>query len=181
MIFYVFKHNNFDVIIYIYINLPISPVNSQVGLMKTHFDDVTLSQISRRIEEIRKSQVQASIRGGWISYMRNALGLTLSDLSKLLGQSIPTVAQAEKREVEGKITLQTLEKIAEAMECELVYSFVPKKEIKTFIKDKAREKATKSLMEADLHMKLENQKVEGEMNERIERLAKKLIEKGDIW
>lgn len=149
--------------------------------MKTHFDEVTLSQISRRVEAIRQTKEQASIRGGWIQYMRNALGLTLNDLAKRVGLSLPTVAQAEKREVEGKITIQTLERMAEAMECELVYSFVPKKEIKTFIYEKAREKATKSLMDADLHMKLENQKVEGQMNERIERLAKKLIEKGDIW
>jgi predicted DNA-binding mobile mystery protein A len=149
--------------------------------MKAHFDDVALSQVSRRVEEIRKSKDKTSVRGGWINYMRVALGLTLSDLSKIVGLTVATVSQAEKREVEGKITLANLKKMAEAMDCDLVYSFVPRKEIKTFINDKAREKAMKSLMDADLHMKLENQKVDGAMEERINRLAKKLIEKGDIW
>jgi predicted DNA-binding mobile mystery protein A len=149
--------------------------------MKSHFDEVTLTQISRRVEELRKSKDIAHVRGGWISYMRSALGMTLSDLSRRVGLSLPTVAQAEKREAEGKVTLSTLKKLAEAMECDLVYSFVPKKELKTFIHEKAYEKATKSLIDADLHMKLENQKVDGAMEERINRLAKKLIEKGDIW
>lgn len=149
--------------------------------MKNHFDEVSMAQVSRRIEELRKSKDVASVRSGWISYMRKALGLTLNELAKIVGLSLPTVAQAEKREVEGKITIATLRKLAEAMECDLVYSFVPKKELKTFIHDKAREKATKSLMDADLHMKLENQKVDGAMEERIERLARKLIERGDIW
>jgi hypothetical protein len=49
------------------------------------------------------------------------------------------------------------------------------------IHDKAFEKAAKALNIADLHMKLEDQKVSGDEKERIERLAKKFIEKGDIW
>ena len=54
-------------------------------------------------------------------------------------------------------------------------------EMKTLIHDKAFEKARKILGLADLHMKLENQKVTGDEKERIERLAKTFIEKGDIW
>jgi predicted DNA-binding mobile mystery protein A len=113
--------------------------------------------------------------------MRHALGITLKDLSNLLSITPANVAQAEKREIEGKVSISTLRKMAEAMECELVYSFVPKKEIRMLIHDKAFDKALKTLRHADLHMKLENQKVTVDENERAERLAKKLIEKGDIW
>jgi predicted DNA-binding mobile mystery protein A len=113
--------------------------------------------------------------------MRTALGLTLNELSQRVGIAAPTLAQSEKREAEGKVSISTLKKIAEAMDCELVYSFVPKKEFKSLILDKAREKARNSLKKADLHMKLENQKADGDMEERIERLARKLIEQGDIW
>jgi predicted DNA-binding mobile mystery protein A len=113
--------------------------------------------------------------------MRHALGLSLSDLSKLLSLTPANVAQAEKREIDGKVSLSTLRKMAEAMDCELVYSFVPKKELGSLIQDKAIEKARKILQRADLHMKLEDQKVTTDENERVKRLAKKLIEKGDIW
>ena len=144
-------------------------------------NETAFSQINRRIESIRSLQDKTSVREGWIKYMRTALGLTLSELAKLASLSTATVAQAERRECDGQVTLSTLKKMAESMDCELVYAFVPKKDLKTMIHDKAFEKARKALNLADLHMKLEDQKVDGDENERIERLAKKFIDKGDIW
>lgn len=150
--------------------------------MKALFlNETVFAQINRRIESIRSIKDKTVIREGWIKYMRAALGLTLSELAKLSSLSTASVAQAERREAEGQVSLSTLTKMAEAMECELIYAFVPKKELKKIIHDKAVEKAQKTLKLADLHMKLENQKVIGDEKERIERLAKKFIEKGDIW
>ena len=113
--------------------------------------------------------------------MRKAMGMSLTELSKLVNLSVPTISQAEKREVEGKVTISTLKKLAQAMECDFVYSFVPKKSVTETILDKAREKARMRLDEAGLHMKLEAQGVEGNMEERVERLALKFIENGDVW
>lgn len=150
--------------------------------MKPSFlNETAFAQINRRIEGLRTVKEKATVREGWIKFMRTALGLTLSELEKLASLAAGSVAQAERREVEGQVSLSTLKKMAEAMECDFVYAFVPKKDMKTLIHDKAFEKARKALGIADLHMKLENQKVEGDENERIERLAKKFIEKGDIW
>lgn len=144
-------------------------------------NSTAFAQVTRRIESLRSIKEKASVREGWIKYMRTALGLTLSDLAKLASLSIASVAQAERRETEGQVSLSTLKKMADAMECELVYAFVPKKDLNTMIHDKAFDKARKTLNLADLHMKLEDQKVTGDEKERIERLAKKFIEKGDIW
>jgi len=144
-------------------------------------NETAFGQINRRIQGLRSIKEKATVREGWIKYMRSALGLTLEELAKLLSITKAGVAQAERREVNGEVSISTLKKMAEAMECDFVYAFVPKKELKTLIHDKAFEKATKTLGIADLHMKLENQKVEGDELERIERLAKKFIEKGDIW
>ncbi len=150
--------------------------------MKANFkNELSLSQIERRLDSLRAVKDKAQVKDGWIKFMRNALGLTLNDLSKLVSLSRIRIIQAERREIEGKVTIATLKKMAEAMDCDLVYAFVPKKDIKTTIYDKAFEKARKTLGLADLHMKLEDQKVEGDEKERIERLAKKFIEKGDIW
>lgn len=144
-------------------------------------NELTLSQYERRFETLRTLRDLSRVRDGWIKYMRSALGLTLGDLAKRLSLSRISVVQAERREMDGKVTLSTLKKMAEAMECEFVYSFVPKKELKALIHDQAIAKATKILETADLHMKLESQKVESDRTERIERLAQALIEKGDIW
>lgn len=147
----------------------------------TFLNETTFAQINRRLESIRAVKEKAAVREGWIKYMRNAFGLTIAELAKLLSIAPVTLAKTEKREIEGHVTLATLKRIAEAMDCELVYGFVPKKEMKTLIHEKAFEKARKTLGIADLHMKLEDQKVQGDEMERIERLAKKFIEKGDIW
>jgi len=153
----------------------------EVVIKKLYLNDTALAQVTKRIESLRTTKDMAYVRDGWIKYMRHALGLSLSDLSKLLSLTPANVAQAEKREIDGKVSLSTLRKMAEAMDCELVYSFVPKKELGSLIQDKAIEKARKILQRADLHMKLEDQKVTTDENERVKRLAKKLIEKGDIW
>jgi predicted DNA-binding mobile mystery protein A len=144
-------------------------------------NETTLTQIDRRLESLRQTKDKATVRGGWIKFMRQALGLTLQDLAALLSLTPANIAQAQRREVEGKVSLSTLKKMAEAMDCDLVYSFVPKKDIRTFINDKAMKKARKILTNAHLHMKLEDQKVEGNEEERVARLARKFIEKGDIW
>lgn len=150
-------------------------------MKNTFLDETSLSQIDRRIEALRSVKEKAQVRGGWIKYMRQALGLTMQELATLVKLPASNIAQAQKREVEGKISLELLNKFAQAMDCEVVYSFVPKKDIRTFIHDKAMEKARSTLQNADLHMKLEDQKVSGAEDERIARLAKKFIEKGDIW
>lgn len=149
--------------------------------MKTNIDETILNQIERRIEAVRSIKDKTLVREGWIKYMRNALGLTQTKLASLVNLNSANIMQAEKRESEGNVSIATLKKMAQAMECEFVYAFVPKKKITEIIHDKAYDKAKKSLINADLHMKLENQGVEGEMDEKVERLAKKLIQKGDIW
>ncbi len=146
-----------------------------------YLNETAFKQITRRLEALRGMKEKTLVREGWIKYMRQAWGLTLSELAKLTSLTTATVAQAEKRETEGNVTLSTLHKMAHAMECELVYAFVPKNEMKTMIHDKALDKARKALSLADLHMQLEDQKVEGNTQERIELLAKKFLEKGDIW
>ncbi len=144
-------------------------------------DPLALDQIERRIGAIRKTKEAMKVRPGWIHYMRKALGMKLEDLANCAGLSLSTVAQAERREAEGKVTLATLKQMAEAMECQFVYAFVPKTKIKSLLKGKALTKARAILTTADTHMTLEDQKVTESFERRVERLATKLLQKGDIW
>ena len=148
--------------------------------MKT-YNELKMTQIQARLDSLISLKELSRVRPGWISYMRGALGMTLKNLAKILDVSIPTVAQSEKREMEGKVSLETLRKMANAMECEFFYAFIPKRDLKTTLEKKAYEKAITILKIADTHMSLEDQKVKGDINKRIERLAKELLEKGDVW
>ena len=144
-------------------------------------EKLALKQVDRRLNKIRSVLDATQVSPGWISFMRKAMCMTLDTLAKQTKLSKPTVQKMEMREREGKVTLETLEKMARAMDCELVYAFVPKQEIQKTLMEKARKKATKLIQKTDAHMVLEGQQVNQKFEDRVEHLAGELLEKGDIW
>ena len=138
-----------------------------------------LKHIEKSSDQIRNIPLISN--KGWIHQMREALGLTLAKLADLCDLATPTIAQAERREAEGKLTVETLRKTAEAMNCEFIYMFAPKSDMHEFIHKKAYQKAQRILTRADFHMSLENQKVQSDLEGRILKLQKKLIDEGKVW
>ena len=142
---------------------------------------LTLKNAQKRRESLLRALSAMQVKPGWIKYTRSVLGMTLKELASRAGLALPTIAQAERREAEGRITIETLRRLADAMECELVYAFVPKDDIAELLRKKAMEKARRTILKADTHMSLEDQKVTEELQFRIEMLAEKLLEKGKVW
>ena len=66
-------------------------------------------------------------RGGWAQTIRAGLGMTLAQLASRAGIAQPSVSQLEKSEAGGRIRLDTLARIADALDCELVYALVPRR------------------------------------------------------
>lgn len=60
---------------------------------------------------------------GWIRAMRDAAGLSSYELARRAGVSQPTVINWERRERGGTITLASLRRAAEALECDFAYAF----------------------------------------------------------
>ena len=149
--------------------------------MMKELDPIALAQVTRRLKSLRKAQPDAKVRSGWIRYMRQALGMTLKQLAERSKLSTPTIAQAERGEAAGRVTLHTLKTMAHAMECELIYAFVPKIAIDDLLEKAALDKATRMLKIADVHMSLEDQQVTHAFKERVQQLATKLLRKGDVW
>jgi predicted DNA-binding mobile mystery protein A len=91
---------------------------------------------------------------GWLRAVRQALGLTQSQMAKKLGMSQQAYANIEVREQKEKITIETLRRAACALDCDLVYALVPRKaDAPTFSElaakydsDLARRKATEHSM-----------------------------------
>src|SRR4051812_11027573 len=133
--------------------------------MKTK-DPLAIAQVNRRLRTLREMSPNAAVRPGWIRYMRQALNMTLKQLAGRAKLSLPTVAQAERGEAAGRTTISTLKKMAEAMNCDFVYAFVPKTDIEEVMKQAARAKAKRTLAAADLHMTLEDQRVDQSLEER---------------
>lgn len=63
---------------------------------------------------------------GWIKAVRGALKLTLADVAKRLKVTPPAVRSFEQAEAEDRITLGSLRRTADAMNCDLVYALVPR-------------------------------------------------------
>lgn len=144
-------------------------------------DRLARVQVNRRLKSLRTNYQDTKVQPGWVKYMRHAFGMTLNQLAKRTDLSISTIAHAERSEAGGTASLNTLKKIAAAMECEFVYAFVLKDDLETVLKKAARKKARQILTVANIHMTLEGQPVKQDLEERIERLADQLIQKGDIW
>ncbi len=143
--------------------------------------NLAILQADRRAKALTRLAKHAQIRTGWISYMRNVLGMRLKDLAGRAGIATPTAAQAERREADGKVTLETLRKMAHAMDCDLIYAFIPRKSVRTILFENALQKASHILSRADTHMTLEDQKVKVDKKNRVRRLAQKLIDESDVW
>ena len=140
-------------------------------------DKLRLRQVSRKLESLRKlTRFQVPDRG-WIFEIRGAIGMSASQLAKRLGVSQPAVAQYERNEAKGTITLGTLRNAAAALECELVYALVPKAELEVICERQAHRIAEHAVGAAAHSMDLERQQVSAEeIEEQVKDLAKQILD-----
>jgi len=96
---------------------------------------------------------------GWLRAVREALGLTQSQMAKNLGMKQQAYANTEVREQKEKITLSTLRRAAGALDCDLVYALVPRKAVgSSFSELAAKQDPHYSMLRATEHsMALEGQ------------------------
>ena len=84
-------------------------------------------ELFRVLEQFESVMLLGVPKGGWIRAVRKAHGLTLTAVAKRMGLHRQNVLQTEKAEESGQILLWNLRRMAEAMECELVYAIIPKR------------------------------------------------------
>jgi len=108
---------------------------------------------------------------GWLKTIREALGMTSTQLARRMELSQPRVIQMEKNEKNLKIS--TLERAAAALGCRLVYAIVPDEPIEQILQKKAKEKASALIKKVNVNMALENQQVEAE--QQIDELVSDLL------
>lgn len=120
---------------------------------------------SLQIQQLNtKMQVVAGLKKitppptGWIKAVRTALGMSLQQLGNKLNITKQSTQDIEHREKESTITIKTLRDVANALDMELVYGFVPKDgSLNLLIDRKAKDLATKIVLRTSNSMKLEDQ------------------------
>jgi predicted DNA-binding mobile mystery protein A len=142
---------------------------------------IITKQVSRRLEELRPMQLHTKGISSWIEYVRLGLGMGLSQLAARVGVAQSSLSGSIKLEKEGRITIKKLKEIAEAMDCELVYGFVPKIKIEDMMREQATKKTIGLMDQADSHMDLEDQKVTLDKKERMKDLVEERIFSKYLW
>ena len=102
---------------------------------------------------------------GWIRAIRDALGMTAKQLANRLGVAQQAVARIENEELAGSVTIKTMRRIAECLDCVFVYRFVPRKSLEETVARQAKKVAAQRLAQASQTMCLENQALSRKENE----------------
>jgi predicted DNA-binding mobile mystery protein A len=136
-------------------------------------------QLDERLQGWNSISLIPLPRSGWLKAIRESLGMTSRQLAALLGTTNASVIRMEKREKDGKVTLESLNRAAHAMGCKVVYAIVPNESLESIVDEKARN-AARTLMSSVSHtMKLEKQEVgskaaQAQLDELAQTLKRKL-------
>lgn len=141
-------------------------------------------QIDKRLSSVFDDEALTRPSRGWVKAIREALGMTTSQLAKRLGVSQPRVVGIEQAEAKGTITLDSLARAARALDCRLVYALVPRRPLDTLVEERATRLADRQLGHTRHTMALEAQTMDArDENEQRKRLIRKLVEQtsSKLW
>lgn len=142
-------------------------------------------QIDKRLDSIRPLvSTLATPPSGWIRAIRTALGMSSEQLGNRVGISQPGVAKLELSERKGAISLNSLRKAAEALDCTLVYALIPNQPIQVTVEARARMIAVEQTRRVNHTMRLEAQDTDAEaLNDEVERLKAEILtgNLGRLW
>jgi predicted DNA-binding mobile mystery protein A len=102
---------------------------------------------------------------GWIQAIRTALGMSAAQLGARLAISQPAIAQLERSEQLGSIELRTLKRVADALDCTLIYALVPNRPLAAMVDERARAVARGQLAAFQHSTLLEKQGLTHDENE----------------
>lgn len=119
---------------------------------------------------------------GWIRAIRDALGMSSTELASRIGVSQQRVSQMEHSEVQETITLGTLRRAADALDCDLVYVLEPRTSLEESVREQARTKAARHLAPLAHHGRLEDQALTDEDEAaQLEEFASRFIDRQGLW
>lgn len=116
--------------------------------------------------------------------IREALGRTERQQAQRLGITGATLHKSEQSEAEDRITLRQLRKLADGLDCELVYALVPRRPLTDVVQHRARAIALEEVGRVPHTMSLEEQRPGAEqLRKQVERRTEELLRGrwSNIW
>lgn len=145
-------------------------------------------QLDLTLDKVKPLKTVAAPPKGWIRAIRDALGINTRQLAERLGVNRSRIGRIERDEVGGSLTIKTLQRVAEAMDCTFVYGFVPRTSLQDTVERRARQVAASRMLRVAHTMVLEDQglsdreqrkAIEAAANELITAMPKELWDKRD--
>ena len=176
--------------------------NSAIFLLSYYYNNALLIletdfiMANRRFENLRIAQLDRALQGfqglrqrpppqeGWVRAVREALGMSLRQLAKRAKISKTTVRVTELNEAKGTVQLDSLRRLADALECDLVYALIPRSSLQATREERAREISADLVCRVSSSMELEAQGVpEAQRQRQIEELTTEILEQRsrDLW
>ncbi len=118
---------------------------------------------------------------GWVRAIRDALGMSLRQLGSRIGMTPQAVSYLEESEANDTISLNTLRRAAEALDCVVIYALVPKTDLTEMVDKRARDIALRALGRVSHSMALEDQKVDRDLEARIQRYIDSAVTDRNLW
>ena len=128
--------------------------------MSKIFQNMRFQQIEKSLDFWRSAELALRPEQGWIRTIRTSLGMSLSILGQRLEITGAGVSKLEKSEASGAITLNSLRRVAEALDCELQYALVPKISLKDTKERQAIKKAHEHIDAVSHSMMLSGKEVD---------------------
>ena len=143
--------------------------------------------IEKKIQPWKKLRTNRRPPSGWLKAVRGAIGINTRQLAKRCGVQHSSILKIEKNEIRDKASIESLKKLADAMNCQLIYAIVPKTgytSLEDIINHQAQLFAHEFIKQVDHTMKLESQGTSvTEIKNQTKKLAKELKDTMDprIW
>jgi predicted DNA-binding mobile mystery protein A len=95
-----------------------------------------------------------------------------------VGQS--TISGIEHSEIRGTIKLETLQRAAAALDCDLIYYLAPRGSLEDTVRLQARLKAHEQLEREDHPLPIEDEG-DAHTSDRLEELASRFVDRQGLW
>src|ERR1700691_623725 len=125
--------------------------------MRNDFRQLRSKQLDRALCPLRSANSTRPPKG-WVRAIREALGLSSAELAARMKTNRSLIVQQEKAEADDRITLKSLRAFANALDCDLVYAFVPRAgDLEQLVAARVRAAARTNVLGVEHSMALENQ------------------------
>ncbi len=126
-------------------------------IMKDTNKKLVIEQLTQTLNKFNAIKDIPVPKSGWVRAIRKSLGMNITQLAKRLKVSTERISYLEKNESSGAVTISSMRKVANQLDCVFVYGIVTRESLKSTITNQAKAVAKKIIKDSSHTMLLEKQ------------------------